>query len=87
MWRALGLACGLLLALPAGAQEGAQESAREELGEQPAVPAPFEAVSVTNVVLLSRVGVPLITPVWELRVRPGGRLKAVKPVGEPEAVI
>ena len=26
MWRVLGLACGLLLALPASAQEGAQEA-------------------------------------------------------------
>jgi hypothetical protein len=35
MWRALGLACGLLLAVPASAQEGAQEVP----GEQPAPPA------------------------------------------------
>ena len=38
MWRALGLACGLLLALPASAQEGAQEApgAKAAPGEQPA---------------------------------------------------
>jgi len=35
MWRVLGLACGLLLALPASAQESAQEAP----GEQPAPPA------------------------------------------------
>ena len=42
MWRVLGLACGLLLALPASAQESAQEAP----GEQPAPPseaAPPEA--------------------------------------------
>jgi len=42
MWRALALACGLLLALPASAQEGAQEAP----GEPPAAPdeaAPPEA--------------------------------------------
>jgi hypothetical protein len=46
MWRALALACGLLLALPAGAQESAQEGAQETPGEQPATPgeaAPPEA--------------------------------------------
>jgi len=36
MWRALGLACGLLLALPASAQESAPESAQEPPAEQPA---------------------------------------------------
>ena len=38
MWRALGLACSLLLALPASAQEGAQEApgAKAAPGEQPA---------------------------------------------------
>ena len=40
MWRALGLACGLLLALPASAQEGTQEApnAKEAPGEQTALP-------------------------------------------------
>jgi hypothetical protein len=40
MWRALGLACALLLALPASAQEGAQEApgAQDAPIEQPASP-------------------------------------------------
>jgi hypothetical protein len=38
MWRVLGLACGLLLALPASAQESAQEGAQEAPGEPPAPP-------------------------------------------------
>ena len=31
-------------------------------------------------------GVPLITPLWAWMNRPGGRLKAAKLVGEPDAV-
>ena len=34
MWRVLGLACSLLLALPASAQDSAQEGAQEAPGEQ-----------------------------------------------------
>ena len=37
--------------------------------------------------LSAAVGVPLMTPVTGSRTRPGGRLKAVNPVGEPEPVI
>jgi hypothetical protein len=57
MWRALGLASALLMALPAGAQESAQEApgAQEATGKQPvqaSEAAPPEALQARHAAVL-----------------------------------